>query len=318
MNMDSINNTALTNSTVKEDHGIEIPSSVAIFNVVLAEVTAIAILIVNIITIVTISKIQQLQTMANKLFMNLSFADTILGLSLLYCSVRLFAPGLKYTNNNEEKSSCLTCQFLLQVSASISFLTFALIAFDRFIVVMYPLKYVQIITDKRLYSGIFIVWMYGIGSNIILVVFNEYPPYSTECTSLNFANRGLYYTLIIGIAVLVTIFSTILYSRLFYVAWKQAKQIKAIEQGVSGQDNTVDDKRLTKTMVIVFGVLYICYAPFLLTSMLRKPPFKLWFEILHTYCKLFVFCNSFLNAILYTWRNKEFRQSIIKVFRQKQ
>ena len=68
---------------------------------------------------------------------------------------------------------------------------------------------------------------------------------------------------------------------------------------------------------LVVVVLVICYLPFIVANIIKavlSNPSSPWQHWLYETTLLGVYCNSFLNPVLYTWHSKDFRQAFRALF----
>ncbi|CAH1773021.1 unnamed protein product [Owenia fusiformis] len=303
------------------DNNHDVPIGVTVSYIILSEITSVLILVINILTVITIAKVESLHTVMNKLFVNLACADLLLGVSLPYCSLRFYQLDMVYSSLMLEKISCLVCQYVTLATASVSFLGFSLIALDRYLAITQPLMYHQLMTKKRLLGAVIFIWLFVFNVLGIMIGLNNWRS-GTQCTGLLVLNRAMYSIVILGLGGLLSITSAMLYARIFYIAWQQKKRIQA-EEISYGQKCANSDTKMAKTMAMVFCSLCVCYLPFIIVSVFLRPytpeerPF--WLKISLGYATIFVYFNSFLNAIIYSWRNKDFRKAMYQlVFPKKQ
>ncbi|XP_039602068.1 olfactory receptor 10A5-like [Polypterus senegalus] len=169
---------------------------------------------------------------------------------------------------------CLLQMVLVFHLEVIETLLLGLMAYDRYVAVLYPLRYPSIITNRTVF--------------IFLVVFND--PKYLIILSITAA--------VLGIGPLVLILFS--YTRIAYAALKISS---------SEGKNKVFSTCLTHLLVV--GLFY---CPLLLSYVLPGAGVKLSTEAYNTMVIVGNIIPPMLNPIIYSFRNKEIKNSIYKLF----
>ena len=186
-------------------------------------------------------------------------------------------------------------------------------AIDRYIAGLYPLRYEILMTSRRACIIIAIVWAYSILLPGLSVPITGIWPVDF-CAVVNPVSPKVYQTLYTGTIIGSIVAIILVYVRIFYVARKQARSIGI--QPVAGSSTNPDSdlsnvfkKRMNKMVAVVVGCFLLCWLPYSLTSSLRKTlkPTPQWLMYFNRSTIALVYCNSFMNPIIYGWKNRMFR-----------
>lgn len=88
-----------------------------------------------------------------------------------------------------------------------------------------------------------------------------------------------------------------------------------------GPNSTKKSFKITKMMLLVVGVFYLCWAPTLITTFIQTFPPKswagkgqpVWFVIIDNFARGLIAMNGFFNPIIYARRNTDFRKAFAKL-----
>ena len=283
-------------------------SGLSIVLLIMQMVTMVLIIFGNTLTIVAISKFYFLRSVSNLFTVSLAAAD------LLIATVLPLSSFLRYTDLiTNQKIPCWCSTIVTVASQCASLLTLLAMAIDRYIAVVYPLRYETLMTSRRAYIMIAIVWTYSILLPGLSVPITGIWPVDF-CAVVNLVSPKVYQTLYTGTIIGAIVPIILVYMRIFYVARKQARSIGI--QPVAGSSTNPDSdlsnvfkKRMNKMMTIVVGCFLLCWLPYSLTSSLRKTlkPTPRWLLYSNRITIALLYCNSFMNPIIYGWKNRMFR-----------
>ena len=272
-------------------------------------------LTVNAILIFTLVKTKQIRTVSNRFILLMTTSDCCIGLLVQTSVVILFTkyrtiPACKM----EAAATCVTMFFGHVTGYSIM-----VIAFDRFIHMKFLYSYNKIITSAR--SIMIIVGCIGFAfivsfSYLIGILYKQY-------RIANAIILGIDTTVIIGIY--NTYFVT--YCRVEKHT-REIDDLRAEEQQESKSSYALRTKRdyslkMARTIFIILAMVFICYVPYVITSMVwvimatkldanTRPYLELAFYA--TY--LLVYLSSILNSIIFINGNKRCRLFLLRKFTQ--
>ena len=288
-----MNNTSATigSNNTSSSPTEEVPSKqegIAICSVFVLE--AVLIVVGNLLTIVLFALNKELRKKSLYLVINMAFADLVLG--ALFLPARIYLVGDEYylwtTSVNLAFDNFFNIVDTAFLQGSLS--SAALISVERFYAVYWPLKHRTL--SKRTYRiVIFMVWTLSIVVSAIFAV-------------LNFLVSGK-----LAIYTVISYFLTML----FIVCgcnigiWRKYQQRTTSQQ----QNRDLQNKRSTKTLLLVSVVALLSWLPLIVVSFVR-------FTILYNITSPTVFyiavalnfSNSFLNPIVYALRIPEFKHTL--------
>ena len=202
-----------------------------------------------------------------------------------------------------------------------SILNLCVISLDRYLAITSPFTYYERITKKTAGVLIAVVWIVSflISALPVNLDFHEDP---------EFADIGWYtdpelcvlvmnstYALVSSIVSFYTptVIIIFVYSRIFVVARRQARQIAAYENTAkrftgTSKKSMARERKAAKTLAIIVGVFIACWLPFFIANIVDPFCGRCVDVKLMTVLVWLGFVNSFLNPIIYA-QNKTFRRA---------
>ncbi|KAJ8042227.1 Alpha-1A adrenergic receptor [Holothuria leucospilota] len=199
---------------------------------------------------------------------------------------------------------------------SVSICHLVVVTVDRFIAVSYPLKYPVMMPIRKCKYILFLVWIIGLilGSLPSFGVLKH--PYQWVCGNVNYNAKVVtaHSLLIAGLIPMTSVILLSFYARIFAIAKKHAKSASGM-RGVAMDQSKVQHlelksrMRATVTAVLVVAVFSVCWLPVsakLVYEAFLNLPERVQFTF-QTATEFLVFLNSGMNPIIYTLRNKKYR-----------
>ena len=273
-----------------------------IFNVFLSY-TAI---MLNIVTIHAIRKTLSLSKPLRTLLLSLAVSDLGVGLTAqpLYVAVRIME--LKQIDKNRTYYATHIA-FLVSanlLSFSSCFLVVVLIT-DRFLAIRLCLRYQELVTHKRVVAVVISIWVFS----AILSLIRLWIP-----VNIIYVGYGI---LLFVCALTVTLLGFKTYS----AARGQIIQIQVMEltvQEVTQNGEMANVERLRKfgkAAIYVCLVFVVCYLPnmcILWTIAITSQPVNI---VIQLYTVTLQFLNSSLNPLIYCWKMKHIRHTVMNILR---
>ena len=248
-----------------------------------------------------------LRTPSNLLLSSLCVTDFLVGLVVqpLHVVSRIYE-----VHNVHLCTVKLVYAYFAFLCSGASFLNVSLIGLDRFYAVCYPFRYAARASTKRYTVVVATVWLLWAGLTALPFVGAIAPGQYSMVLTVSGA---------LAIAVIIAC-----YSAIYRVTRQHRKKISnAPSLGTFTNEvrsQRVKEHRRSNTMAIIILVLFACYLPNLVCSMLESIVgfnLDLAYVAWH-WTGLLVFFNSSLNPVLYCIRNKDIRNSVIREIRRRQ
>lgn len=269
----------------------------------------------NALVVVSMVKCRELHHNRNYLLTSLAVNDLLYGILMVclsfYCTL----------GSN--------CANLYTLTIDYYFLTCSLygmcaVALERYIAIMRPLRYMQLVTNKRTFWTILAVWLLSAAVPIVISTVILLLGVETEDSNLYFLEIlqiPIAFLLVFAIFHAIPFITTlIVYIRIWLVAIQQSNRIKTEyqmmqihvvnQQQCQGQEREVHEPHRRATTTI--GIILLCFTISwtLYTSVTISGIFcscDVTVPILISY--LILYGNSAVNPVVYAWKSLEFRKA---------
>ena len=264
--------------------------------------TTILTIICNTVFFITLLKTSSLHTPSNILLGALCVTDLLAGLVCqpLYIAYLLREPG------PDRSSIVKALNFAYNVSCWNSFVSSLLITLDRFAAICYPYKYQEHATCRK--------YVYTASCTFVLFMI-----YAVIQLTFYKNSEVIFWSVQVGLQLLVIIAVLIMYVRIYRVVISQRKRIASIRDvcGRRKSRMSLSARNRTHTVTIILAVFIACYAPHTVYCIERVLYHLGKFEYhrgLALWANYFVLLNSCLNPIIYCARSQEIRRAAVIVF----
>ena len=189
------------------------------------------------------------------------------------------------------------------VLCAVSLMTMTSISVDRLLALLLGLRYRQVVTLKRSYIAITILWVGSIHAGTIYFV----NPLVTSWLG----NIGILLCIVISIVSYSKIFLTLRYNHI------QPQQ--CISQAQSNQATLLNMARFRKAVSSTLWIqvtLVVCCLPFFFSLIITPQGDPLPYYLATQSGLVFLYLNSSLNPLLYCWKIKEVRQAVKDTIKQ--
>ena len=185
------------------------------------------------------------------------------------------------------------------VTAVVSLLTLGAVSIDRVLCLILHLRYNTLVTVSRVFKTVAIMWIFSIAFSMV---------------RFWMSNDSWYF---IAMTVLLMPFLVISEStlKIFQIVRSHQRQINVQTEAIRHfQSNTVNVLKCRKsavTVLYIYGLLLIFFLPFFVVVIIEiyHVGYTRTIRIAYSYVGTAVFINSFLNPLVYCWRNRELRQA---------
>lgn len=320
-----LNNTSL-NSTLDDTAILERPFQVPVGILILLAILygSISILAVlgNTLVIIVILKSKKMQSITNIFIANLALGDVLIGLFSIpfqFQAALLQRWVVPYF-------LCPVAPFVKNLTVCVSVFTLTIIAIDRYIAVMYPLK--AGIKLKVATLVLVNIWLFGIISSVPNLVFFEVievpdPPFKDQtkpfCAhaypSKLFMHVHVFYLFFIQYLLPLLVIN-LTYFRIVFKIWGTKTPGQHLEV-VQETTRTRNRKKVVKMLIIVVCLFVVCWMPLHIYQVLSQIyPAINNYENIHIIwfcCNWLAMSNSCYNPFVYGLLNSKFKREYQKL-----
>ncbi|XP_078367426.1 beta-4C adrenergic receptor-like [Oculina patagonica] len=247
---------------------------------------------------------RSLRTLSNLFLTSLAAADFLVGLVIepVWISIRQVA----YTADHLQTYGKAIDYLWIHTTVATSF-NLCCVTLDRNIAICHPLRYEDIVTDRRCYVPIATVWF----MSLVL-------PCSRFLVTDAKGQEALWLSFLIITMLVPMIIFVFCSIRNFKAAAVQSRRISNNTLRNHDQDDAKRRKKnfkAVKTISIVVGLLIICWLPVLVTSFVDFFDETSSFPMVWIYVEAVALTSSAINPWVYCLRGDDFYDSLSRTFR---
>ena len=258
----------------------------------------------NALILLALYRESSLHPASKLLYRNLAITDICVGFTVDPLGIIRFTPMA-----NKQGHICYQvykCSVIISYAlCSVSLLTMTVLSLDRLLALLLGLRYRQVVTLKRTYATITLLWLVST-INATMYLLNP------QITYLS-ANVGIALCLVTSILVYSRIFLTLRHNQIQvqgHVSQGQQRQSPAIPLNIARYRKAVSSVLWVQVTVVV------CYLPYgIMEAVTFQEDVSLPVYIASEYASALVYLNSSLNPLLYCWKIREVRQAVKNTLR---
>ena len=265
----------------------------------------------NSLVLVAIAKFEQLKTLPNIFVASMASSDLLVGLLTIPVYV-----GLLYINPELSHSRwpCTWGFVSVVFPVSVSLLSLLAVSADRYIYIMKPLHYSEMMTTRKALIIIMFIWIYSLILSLLPAMGWTKWNNSTKICKLSEVFPFAYSLFMVLQLLVILLAVAILYFKIIREAHRQCRRIFVQTSASTNKTINKDSSgiRLAKMFLLVIGLFYIWWMPyFLLTGarLMITPPEPIQLSIASQTTMFMAFCNSFMNPFVYAAKNTQFRNA---------
>ncbi|XP_070539419.1 glucose-dependent insulinotropic receptor-like [Ptychodera flava] len=244
---------------------------------------------------------------------SLAVADLFVG---LVCVFSLLLIGI----DTDSQAGCLIQINLIITSCSASIYSILVIAYDRYLAITKPLKYIQRMSRTREIVLVIGIWTAAFLLGFIPTIGSRNNIYEGYCSFLTVLHPR-FPILLICLGFLPPLIVMIyFYAHIYSVSHKHSRQIADLERAMQdvNQMKLARELKAAKTVAVVIGCFILTWLPFfiaLTVTLICAEDCQMMY-VLH-YLLLLGFSNSAFNPWVYVYWNKEARERLCFKCRKK-
>ncbi|CAH3127970.1 unnamed protein product [Porites lobata] len=258
-------------------------------------------IVLNIITMQALRKTSSLPKTLKTLLLSLAVSDLGVGLLVQPLYVAILVMEIKQNTNSaayHTVKKALLIQGRTLVFAS-HFGVFGL-AVDRFLAIQLHLRYQELVTHKRVVAVVISVWVFSASISIL-----------RELHDIDVMR-----TVILVVCVVTT---GLLYCKIYASVRHHTNQIHALQvQQATENEDMANAARLKKSSLATFYVYFVylvCYLPTFCVVFAKTTGETPLLSHLLYFTLTLVFLNSSLNPLIYCWKMRHIRQTVMDILR---
>ncbi|ELU08016.1 hypothetical protein CAPTEDRAFT_93883 [Capitella teleta] len=277
----------------------------------------------NLLTIIAYIKTDTLRTPTNFLICNQTVLDLLLSIDAQpFIWLSYTAWGVKKALNN--KWLCLLSMFSSRITLVASIIALMLLSVERSVAIFFPFRYYTLVNDANVRKAIITSWLLSLIVNCPpLFGWNTWR-LGTLCfvqyiypTAYNVS----VYTLFCISCFIITALMNI---GIAVVALKKSRSVNpgTITNPEANQTVDTGSFKITKMLLKVVGVFYLCWMPYLILTIYyiyaATATMPTWFQVTHEFSKCMLGLNSVFNPLIYAYGNPQFKMAFKRLFRMNQ
>ena len=303
MNVTCLNATNCSHELPISDHG-----PFMVFTTVLLALTVFLIILLNSLSLLVLHRARGIQETTKIFMVSLAVSDLCVGLfsalpDLLQAISRKWVLG---------EFLCTALGIVSPACYMISTFSLLLLTVDRYVAIIHSLQYPRLLSPRR--TKVIVALLWSVSLILCVLLFGLLAK-----SAMNTANQQCWRSLgivfkcftVCGLPIPLVII-IVLYIHILKVARRQARRIAAENfrgNPPDGQDapQPISTKGAT-TVIIITVTIFICWTPIVLLQFVNSMS-----EVINGLLHLFnvaYLSNSWLNCVIYYWRNKELRQAL--------
>ena len=256
--------------------------------------------ILNIVGIYAIRKTSSLSKNFKTLLLSLAVSD--LGVGLLAQPMHVTRLVMDSTQKNEtiESHNAIHIAYLIPLNLFTFSSLFSITALcaDRFLAIHLHLRYQELVTYKRVAAVIFSIWAFSALISLIRL----------------WVPKNIMYVIFATIESACMIAAISLSVKLYLTLRRHINQIQVPPVAQNNQGDSVQRKRKSAmASLFVCLVFIVCYLPnifnLFITAAISEPSIDV--QQLQIYTLTLEFLNSTLNPLIYCWKMKQIRKTVI-------
>ena len=278
--------------------------TVLVVNCVINAILSFTAIVLNIITIQALRKTSSLSKTLKTLLLSLAISDVGVGLVAQPLYVASLAMKIEQNTNNIAVHTVEEAYLIpTKLFGFASYFGVVLLTVDRFLAIHLHLRYQELVTYKRVVAVVISVWLL-----------------SALISFLSLSMGPVALSIVLGTILVVWVVITgILYCKIYAAVRHHTNQMHALQiQQVAQNEDMANAARQTKTALATFYVYVVflaCYLPISCVQLAMISGETALLSYLCYFTLTLVYLNSSLNPLIYCWKMRYIRQTVMEILR---
>ncbi|KAF3690163.1 Adenosine receptor A1 [Channa argus] len=295
--------------------GIKLQEHVDMVYISIETAIALASVVGNVLVVLVVCVNRTLRNTTFSFIVSLAVADIAVGVLVIPLAI-VISLGLK-----TQFYTCLFLSCLLLIITQSSILSLLAIAIDRYLRVKIPTRYDTIVTQRRAYIAVCLCWILSFLTGLVpMVGWNNLDAHGNLSSSNEIICKFttvirldyMVYFNFFGLVVVPLIIMITLYLEIFRVIRQQLN--RRAEATCDGARYYRKELRLAKSLSLVLFLFAVCWLPIHVINCINFFCPECYIPKLVTYVGIFMsHVNSALNPMVYAFRIKQFRVTLIQI-----
>lgn len=275
-------------------------------------ILAVLIVAINAFVLALVYKKKALRTVTNYILCSLAASDLMTGLFSI--------PVYIACNLTWSIKVCLMSDIILRITSISTVLHLLMVTIDRYLAIIYSLRYHSLVTKKRATIVLALVWSLSMFTSLIQLAWYITDDLTVAHRPESILEKEIPYDIasIVFFFAIPLLVMIVTYSFIFFEVLRQSRNIK--KNSVPGyQENrqqTRHEWKAALTFAIMLAVFTLCWLSFFILRIQQNFGNK-FLELSHLaeyILHMFRFLTSFINPCLYIFGKHDFRKSLSKIF----
>ena len=273
-------------------------------------VLASCIVATNVLVVLLFVRKDYLRTKTNCILVSLALSDFMTG----FLSIPLYLL-CSLTNGDGRTAVCLASAAFYRCIAVLTMTHILVVTLERYIAVIYPMRYYRIVTKRRVSIVIIIVWLFSVFFAVIQLTWLDLSSHNIKKIGDKWKFDRPYQITGLVLCFTLPLFIMIFcYTRMFLVIRRQVKNIrKQVEMVKDPRNQSIaSDKRALVIFASMLGIFVVCWLSwYLILIQVTLGKNVIMPEKLADVLDFLRFATSLINPLLYTFLKHDFRRATV-------